>query len=181
MIGPLWCSALGPASRLTSGEGWVCDPVGTRQFPAQSPPSRRGSQVLPTHLPYWELLSCHGHLSGKKTELLPKSWRWEVLWGHRSLPTPVICFRNCFCQAMEKLCSALKTICPNLERIVRSFCNGSKRRAWSAGGPDWLVMRSLGVCIINLLVPTGASGLVGSIQLTSPTWWGFGTCCCCCC
>ena len=36
--------------------------------------------------------------------------------------------------------------------------------AWSAHGPssDWLVVRSLGVSIINLLVPTG---------LESPCWW----------
>ena len=42
-----------------------------------------------------------------------------------------------------------------------------------AGGPDWLVVGSLGVCIINLLVPPGASALAGSMQLASPTGWAF--------
>ena len=89
----------------------------------------------------------------------------------------MICLRNCLYQAMAKLRSALKTVCPNLKRVVRSFCsNGSKRRVWSAGGPDWLVVSSLGVCIVNLLVPPGASVLAGSMQLTSPTRWAFSAC-----
>ena len=34
VISPLCCSALGPASRLTGGGGWVCDPVGWGTVPS---------------------------------------------------------------------------------------------------------------------------------------------------
>ena len=51
--------------------------------------------------------------------------------------------------------NALKNVCPDLERIMRSSGNGLKKRAWSAHGHtyDWLLVRWVGVSIINLLVP----------------------------
>ena len=58
------------------------------------------------------------------------------------------------------------------------YSNGSRRRAGSACGhsSDWLVVRQLGVSIINL-VPTSLGSvyvLVGSTQVTSPTCGAFG-------
>lgn len=55
---------------------------------------------------------------------------------------------------------------------IYSSCS---QRQWSTRGHsfDWLVVRQVGISIIDLLVSTilGVDLLMGRIQLTSPTWW----------
>ena len=71
--------------------------------------------------------------------------------------------------------NSLKTVSPDLERGSKEFYSNGLKRVWSAPGhsSDQLVMRYVGVGVTNFWLQLVWSLPMGSIHLTSPTYWGF--------
>ena len=79
-----------------------------------------------------------------------------------------------FCQAKQT--NALKTVCPDLEVVVRSFIVMVQRGHDQLVNILWLVDGEVIRSQYHQLLASNSSGvcvLVNSIQLTSPTWWRF--------